>query len=169
MNKAIQTAVLGLLFSCFFAFAANAQQKIGYVDSEKVLQLMPEYQRAKSEVEAYGRQLEKQLKAKENSLAAYYQEVMAMAPEMTQAQQEEAEKKLMKMQEDLQKAANLADENLAKKEAELTKPMYEKFETALKTMAKAEGFAYVVDKKLLMYSEGGIDATEKLKAQLGLK
>lgn len=169
MKKFVQTLALCACFLCLFAAQSNAQQKIGYVDSEAVIQLMPEYQRAKSEVEAYGRQLEKSLKAKENTLAAYYQEVMATAETLSETQRQEAEAKLMKMQEDLQKAAAAADENLMKKEAELTKPMYEKFETAIKTMAKNEGFAYIVDKKLLLYSEGGIDVTSKLKAQLGIQ
>ena len=40
---------------------------------------------------------------------------------------------------------------------------------ALKEIAKSEGYAYVIDKKLLLYSEGGIDATEKLKTKLGVK
>ena len=158
-------ATVGLIAS------ASAQQKIGYVESEVVVQLMPEYQRAKSEVEAYGKQLEKQLKAKEDAMGTYYQGIMARAQtgDLTPKEQQEAEAKLATMQEELQKAAAQADESLMAKEAELTKPMYEKFDTALKAMAKAQGFSYVFDKKLLLYSEGGIDATDKLKAQLGIQ
>lgn len=157
--------VLGL------AAVSVAQQKIAYIDAEAVVQAMPEYARAKSEVEAYGKQLQKQLESKQLKMQQYYQEVMEQAQQgvLTPKQQQEAEAKLMQMQEDLQKSAAQADESLIAKEAELTKPMYEKFDAGIKAMAKANGFNYVLDKKLMLYSEGGIDATAKLKTQLGIQ
>lgn len=161
-----------LFFSILMLSAAgmNAQQKVAHVDSDAIIPLMPEYQRAKSEVEAYSKQLQKQLESKQTKMQQYYQQVMAQAEAgtLTAAAEQEAQTKLMQMQEDLQKAAAQADESLMKKEAELTKPMYERFDAALKTMCKAQGYSYVFDKKLLLYYDGGIDATSKLKAQLGL-
>ena len=47
--------------------------------------------------------------------------------------------------------------------------MYEKFNEAMKTVAKANGVAYIFDKKMMLYSEGGEDLTTKLKAQLGIQ
>ena len=55
-----------------------------------------------------------------------------------------------------------------KKEAELTKPLYEELDKALKSVAKDNGYSYILDKKLLLYSEGGIDATAKIKTALGI-
>lgn len=166
MKKLLLSFVALLLL----ATTSIAQQKVAYVDAEAVIQLMPEYQRAKSEVEAYSKQLQKQLESKQTKMQQYYQQVLeqAEAGALTPEAEQEAQEKLMSMQEDLQNSAAQADELLVKKEAELTKPMYERFDTALKTMCKAQGFSYVLDKKLLLYWEGGIDATPKLKAQLGL-
>lgn len=172
MKILFKTTLLCIFCCTLFSFqSASAQQKVAHINSELVVPLMPEYARAKSEVEAYGKQLERQLKTKEDAMAKYYQEVMAavQAGEMTQKMQEEAQVKLQKMQEDLQKSAAQADESLVAKEAELTKPMYEKFDLALKAVAKAKGYAYILDKKLLLYSDGGIDATNDLKLQLGIQ
>ena len=47
--------------------------------------------------------------------------------------------------------------------------MYEKFNEALKSIAKSSNYAYILDKKLLLYSEGGEDATQKLKTALGVQ
>jgi outer membrane protein len=47
--------------------------------------------------------------------------------------------------------------------------MYDKFNEALKEIAKKEGYSYVFDKKMMLYSDGGIDATDKLKEKLGVK
>jgi outer membrane protein len=92
----------------------------------------------------------------------------AQAGTMSPAQQKEAEGKLQKMQEDLQKKAADAEKQLVDKEAALSKPLYDKLNGAIKSVAAANKYSYIVDKKLLLYSDGGIDATPKLKSQLGI-
>ena len=85
---------------------------------------------------------------------------------MKQAQEMQAN--MQKMQEDLQKKAADAEKQLIDKEAALSKPLYDKLNGAIKSVATANKYAYIVDKKLLLYSDGGIDATGKLKSQLGI-
>ncbi len=161
-----------ILVLCLMAFSTNtyAQQKIAYVDADQILPNMPEYKRAKAEVESYSKILQKQLEGKQAAMQQYYTDVMTRVQNgtMPPVEQKAAEEKLAKMQEELQTLALKADEDLLKKEQELTKPLYEKFENALKTVAQANGYAYVLDKKLLLYDGGGIDATSKIKAQLGI-
>ena len=105
--------------------------------------------------------MEKQLETEQRKLQEFYTEVMTKAQrgELDDQAQKSAEGTLMKMQADLQKLASEADEALAKKEQELTKPIYDEFERALGSVAREHGFAYILDKKLLLYSAGGIDAT----------
>ncbi|MCH2045835.1 MAG: OmpH family outer membrane protein [Saprospiraceae bacterium] len=167
--------MMKLSFACvvfvlmaFSTSTLSAQQKIAYVDTEAVIQEMTEYKSAKSEVEAYGQQLQKRLEKQQQDMATYYQEVAQKEQEgrLTPKEAQEAQVKLQQMQEALQKAALEADQKLAQKEAELTKPLYEKFNAAIKSVAEANGYAYVLDKKLLLFSEGGIDATSKVKAAL---
>ena len=88
---------------------------------------MPAYKRAKSEVEAYGKQLQKVLEQKQKEAQDYYQEIMEKAQrgELTPKAEQEAQAKLQQMQADLQKEAAEADQKLAQKEGELTKPLYE--------------------------------------------
>lgn len=161
-----------MLVVALMAFSTNsyAQQKIAYVDADQILPNMPEFKRAKAEVESYRKILEKQLEGKQAAMQQYYADVMAKVQggTMPPVEQKAAEEKLAKMQEELQQLAGKADKDLIKKEQDLTKPLYEKFESALKTVAKANSYAYVLDKKLLLYEGGGIDATAKVKAQLGI-
>jgi len=100
--------------------------------------------------------LEKQLETEQRKLQEFYTEVMTKAQrgELDDQAQKSAEGTLMKMQADLQKLASEADEALAKKEQELTKPIYDEFERALGSVAREHGFAYILDKKLLLYSAG---------------
>ena len=162
-------SVLTLFALLTFSVDASAQ-KIAYIDSEKIVPEMPAYKRAKSEVEAYGKQLQKILEGKQLEAQEYYQEISKKSQigDLTPKQEQEAQAKLQQMQTELQKEASEADQKLAKKEGELTKPLYEELEAALKKVAKENNYGYILDKKFLLYSEGGIDSTDKVKTVLGI-
>ncbi len=162
-------SVLTLFAILTFSVDANAQ-KIAYINSEKIVPEMPAYKRAKSEVEAYGKQLQKILEGKQLEAQEYYQEISKKSQigDLTPKQEQEAQAKLQQMQADLQKEASEADQKLAKKEGELTKPLYEELEAAISKVAKENNYGYILDKKFLLYSEGGIDATDKVKTALGI-
>lgn len=160
------------LFFCFslFALAPQADAQIAYVDMEQIIESMPDYKRVKSEFESYEKVLGKQLQAEVKKMEDYYASVMqqAQAGTMSPAQQKEAEAKLQKMQEDYQKKEADAQKQLIDKKTALTKPLYDKFNAALKAVAIANGYKYIFDKQTILYSDGGIDATPKLKSQLGI-
>jgi outer membrane protein len=149
--------------------AANNVTVVAYVDAESVISAMPEFKQVESDIESYKKILEKQLKADEQALQTFYQSTMqkAQAGQLSPRQQKEAEEKLQKMQQDLQKKAMEAEQQVIAKEGELTKPLYEKFNAALKAVAEANKYNYIVDKKVMLHA-GGEDATLKLKTKLGL-
>lgn len=153
-----------------FTTTAQAQQKIAHINSDEIIAAMPEYKKAKSDVEAYSKVLQKQLEGQQAKMQEYYAEVSGKMErgEMPPVEQKEAEAKLAQMQQDLQKDAGAADQKLAEKEQTLTKPLYDKFNAALEKVAKANNFAYIIDLKLALYSGGGTDATSLVKAELGL-
>jgi outer membrane protein len=145
-------------------------QQIAYVDMDEITKQMPDYKRVQADLESYQKVLEKQIQSEEKKMQDYYQGVMQQmqAGTMSPAQQKEAEAKLVKMQEDLQKKAANAEKQIVEKEQELSKPIIEKLNAAIKAVAAAQKYSYILDKKLLLYSDGGIDATSKLKSQLGI-
>ncbi len=144
---------------------------VAYVEAETIVNEMPEYKEAKDKLAALNDSLQKQLQDEGAKFQAYQQKIMSeqSAGTLSPQKEREAGAKLQKMQEDLQQKMAAAEQQIMGKEAELTKPMYDKFNEALKTVAKANGYAYIIDKKVLLYSEDGIDATAKVKTQLGLK
>ena len=158
--------LFALIAMMAFSVDANAQ-KIAYVDADKIIPEMPAYKRAKSEVEAYGKQLQKIIEGKQTEGQQYLQDISAKAQrgELTPKQEQEAQAKLQEMQANLQKEAMEAEQKLAKKEAD---SLYEEFNAALKKVATANSYGYILDKKLLLYSDGGIDATAKVKTALGI-
>lgn len=159
---------LSIIAMLGFTTTATAQQKIAHINSDLIISEMAEYKQAKANVESFSQILQKQLEADQKKIEAYYTEVSGKVQrgEMTPIEQKEAETKLGQMQQQLQKDAAGADQKLAEKEAEMTKPLYDKFNAALEKVAEANGFAYIMDVKLALYSKGGIDATELVKNEL---
>ena len=171
MKNSFKLFSLAIVFLCLSISISAQNQKIAYVDPEQIIPNMPEYKAAKSELEQYQNILKKQMEGEQAKMQQYYTDVMTKIQrgELSPAQQKTEEDKLMKMQEELQRKGMKMEEDMGTKELDLTKPMYEKFNEAMKTVAKANGFAYIFDKKMMLYSEGGEDATAKLKAQLGIQ
>ncbi|BDS12576.1 OmpH family outer membrane protein [Aureispira anguillae] len=170
MNKVLIKVVLCCLFFCCSAQATFSQQRIAYIDTDVIIKAMPEYRITQSSLETFQKQLLKQLDAEKKAIAQYYTSVIEQVKrgEMTAQQQQEAEVKLQKMQSDLEQKTTEADQQLVAKEQVLSKPMYDKFEKGIETIAQKNSYAYILDKKLLMYATGGIDATDQLKKELGI-
>lgn len=172
MRKTTKGFLFFAMMLCLWAFQPNtaqAQQKIAYVDAEAIIQAMPEYKSAQSELEQYGRQLQRRLEDQQKEMEAYYTDIMTKAQQglLTPVQEQEAQAKLAEMQQSLQEEALKADQQLIEKEQSLTEPIYDKFDAALKSVATSSGYTYIVDKKLFLYS-GGTDATSQVKRQLGI-
>lgn len=168
--KNILSFVIVLVFSVIFSGQLFAQTTIAYVDAEAVIQLMPEWKKAKSDVQAMSKTLETNLKTEEQKLIVYVQEIRAKDSlgTLTPVQLKEAQQKIGTMRAELQKKAKDAQKQLADEETKLLKPVYDKFNQSLETVATANKYNYISDKKLFIYMEDGIDATDKVKAALGL-
>lgn len=161
------TTLLLLLWSSATLWA---QEKVAYVDTDAVITSMPAYTTTQRELETFQAKLVQELEAEKRSIAQYYTQVIeaVKAGSMTAKQQQDAEKVLQQRQADYQLKTTQADQRLLDKERLLTGPMYEQFEAALAAIAKENKYVYILDKKMTLYSAGGIDATSQLKKELGI-
>lgn len=165
-----------LIVCVWFAIAqqlyVQAQgQRTAFVQIQKVLEMMPEYKASKIELETYQKSLNNRLKTEEAKTQAYYQSVMEKVQNgsLTPAQQKEAEEKLQRMQEDLQKLAAQMEGALQEKEASLTARTMEKFNKALIVVAQQNGYDYVIDQSTALYANPNHDITPKVLRHLGLE
>ena len=170
-SQSFRVILLTLGLFLFGAAPALQAQLMAFVEREVIMQAMPDYKRAKSELEAFGKQLEKKLEGEEQKIMAEFQKAQEKSQrgEMSPAEEKQVQEKLVKMQEDFAKNQQKAQEDFMKKEQDLTKPIYDKLNEAFQAVAKANNYSYIVDKKHLLYHGGGIDATPKVKAHLGIQ
>lgn len=171
MKKAVKT-----IFFALFAFSVMAQaqpaQKIGYLNAQAILADMAEMKSAESELEAFA----KQLQAKDSVMVVAFQaKAQALADkqqkgEIAPVQLETEKKKLEDEQAKIQKFEQDMQQEMAKKKQEKLQPIYDKVNTAIKDVAKENGYAYIIDLTAgtLLYADEKDDLQNLVRKKLGL-
>lgn len=158
-----------VLFSAPDALAQN-KQKFGHIDSNELLQLMPEREAAEKELEAEAKALQQilaEMQAEyEQKLTAYQTSGATMSDLVRQTK----EKEIIDLEARIEGVSEQAQMQLEKKRIEVLEPVLEKARKAIKEVADENGYTYVFDSSigvLLHYPEGD-DILPLVKAKLGL-
>ncbi|MFI5220715.1 MAG: OmpH family outer membrane protein [Bacteroidia bacterium] len=173
MKRTVFNATLaGFLLVCFSLSSANAQShKLGYIDFQDLMQQMPEYSKANSDMESYGKllkdELDKMTSEYEKKLDSYQKD----GPKMADAIKEMKEKELRDMQQRIQSFQQSAQQDLRKKEEELLKPIIEKAKKAIIDVGKENNYYYIFDASQgspLIYKPEGEDVMDLVKKKLSI-
>ncbi len=172
-----QLTALALIAGLIFGFNAFAQeapaQKIGHINADQLLQMMPETKAAQSQLETYGKQLEKDLAEMEAEFQKKVQSFQENVEMMTKLSRDTKSKEIQELQNRIQEYSMKAQEDLQNKQVELLSPIIEKATNAVQKVAKANGFTYIMDssqsKAVLVYVDGGIDILPLVKKELGIQ
>ena len=159
------------------ATAVNAQ-KFGRVDLATIVTNMTEYKEATANLEAYGRDLQDQLEQIQvefNKLYADYEKNVATYSDTVRQLKE---RELTELQQRFQDFQQLAQQDIAKKEAELMNPIYEKANEAVKQVSSAGGYIAIFSTTSDQPASAGLayfdpaqltDITTDVKAILGIE
>ena len=155
------------LWTLVFGGAANASE-IAYADLASIFYSMPERKRVESALQQFAEQKRSALAAKERTLQERYAQIMKQveAGQLSPVGQQTAEKELMTMQADLQKAALAADQEVAAKEKELMKPVNAKVLAALEKVRSAKHLDLIIDKQAIAAGATSFDVTDAVKSAL---
>ncbi len=169
MKNILKSAVA--LITVMIITGSNVKaQKIGYVDLQELMQLMPEYKKASTDLEAFGKTLRDELDKMSEEFQKKVADFQRLEPTMSAPIKEVKQKELQDMQSRIQDFQQSAQENVRKKEAELVKPIIEKAKNAISMVAKEGGFAYIFDSSVagFLYKPAGDDVLAAVKKKLGL-
>jgi outer membrane protein len=162
--------VLGFSFGLNFAFS----QKFGYIDSEFILNKMPEYAKAQNEIEqlsaAWQHEIEEMQKKVEGLYATFQAEQVLLTEEMKIERQDEIKKKEAELKEYQKKVFGFGGLFFLKKQ-ELIKPLQDKVFDAVGKVAKTNRLAIVFDKSaelVMIYTDPRHDYTDFVLEELGL-
>ena len=165
-----KTILLGMIFM-LAGFFANAQ-KFGIVNSQEIIQVLPEVREAQANIETFGTQLQKKYQQMITDLQSKYQEL-----EKKQAQGEISPKQLeeealtLKQEEgELAKYEQSSQQQIVEKQNNLMKPIMDKITKAIEDVAKENGYTYIFDGSVgfVLYADESTDVSSLVKAKLGI-
>ena len=166
MNKKL----IAMLF--LMAPLALFAQKFGHLNSADIIQVMPEYTAAQTELQNLEKQYTNELQLLESELAkkseAYEKEKATLPANIAQRRQQEPQELYGKMPQYYQ----TSQQELAQASQEKMAALTEKITKAIKEVGVAGGFLYIFDTAsgIPYISETlSTDVTAQVKAKLGIK
>ncbi|MCO4807114.1 MAG: OmpH family outer membrane protein [Flavobacteriales bacterium] len=168
-NKKLLIAAVLTLMS-FGGFA----QRYAFIDTDFILEQIPAYQDAKTEVDAQAEKWQKQIEARydeiEQMYTAYKAEQVLLTPEMRKQREDEIIKK-EKEAKDFQREKFGVDGELFKLRQELIKPIQDSVFDAVRKMAEQKSYAVIFDKaassSAIIYSNPKYDQSKEILQRLG--
>lgn len=171
MKKIISLFATGLILLMGLS-AANAQTnaKLGYIDSQELISMMPGKDSVDAKLMAYQRELEstiqQMLTEYQNKIADYQANVATMSEIIKKTK----EKEITDLETRIQDFQQNADSDFQTMQQQLYKPLLDKAKKAIDDVADANGYTYIFDASLgvLLYFEKGDNIMPLVKKELGL-
>ena len=162
-----------LIVACLFAFGGNAvaqkNLKLGHINSQELLQIMPGRDTAQTILQKEAAEIESTLKTMQGELEKISNEYMQKQAEWTELIRNTKRSEIQDMQNRIQGFYENAQKQLQEREAELTKPIVDRAKKAIEDVAREGGYTYIFDGASLLYSQDSEDIMPQVKKKLGLK
>jgi len=153
--------------------AQNNSLKIGWVDSQIILQQYPPAIKAQSDLDALTQKWSKKIDSMTKELQQAYQTAQKQLANMTPDKQKEVQQDLVmkeqKIQEFRQKKFGQPNGEFFAKQTELMQPIKDKIMKAIEVVRKHEGMNYIFDKAggvVVLYADPEFDLTNAVLDKL---
>lgn len=164
-----------ILFAMLLSISAqNLQaQKYAYVDTEYILDNIPEYSDAQDELDEMSKKWQREIEASYGQVEEMYKKYQAEAvllPDDIKVKRENEIIDKEKQVKELQKKYFGADGELYQKRKELIQPIQEKIYNAIESIALTSNFAFVFDKAggmTLLYGNPKFDISDDVLDEVG--
>jgi outer membrane protein len=164
MKNLIVAGVMALSF-----LGASAQTKIGYINTEEVMAVMPETEKANKELQELQESLAKQgedLEKEANERSAQFlKDSGTLTPSMKEIKRGELIALIQRVQNYNQEAQEKAKQAAQQKFV----PIQQKAMEAIKAVAKKNGYSYILDITSVLVGPPGDDILSLVKKELGIK
>lgn len=168
---------LGLLLAGlagWMTLPAMAQQKIGYVDSEYILDRTPDYRTIQNQLDRLTQEWEAELQKKQQEVDELFREYQARELLYTSEERQRKREEIMRAEEDLERLRMQyfgPEGELFRQQEQLMRPLQERILAAIEEVATREGFDFVFDKSgdfLFLYAREQYDLSDRVLEELGI-
>ena len=151
------------------SFTVQAQSKVAHINTQELVEAMPEMQSAKSELEKLAKTYETDIQAMATELQNKIKQYDAESSTKTDEENGKRLQEVQGMEQSIRQYQTQAQQDLQKKEFDLLKPITEKAKNSILKVGKAKGFDYVLDASQgqgVIFA-GGSDLMQDVKTDLG--
>lgn len=146
--KKMKTILLALVIFVGATSFMNAQSKVAHINAQELIEAMPEYKAAQTQLDkvqkSYDTEIKAMMKELDTKAKLFDSESSTKSDEENQKRVEE----LQNMQNNVQTYRNQALQDLEKKRADIFKPILEKAQSTIQKVGRAQGYQYVLDSTL---------------------
>lgn len=163
-----------ILMATVCAFQANAQ-KIGYVDMQDIISLMPETAQADSALGTYRENLIQTMQSMNQEFQTKAAAFVKDSLKMNEAIKEARRSELRDLQNRLGQLQQNSQQQMQQEQSQLLQPIIDKAQRVVTEVAKTKGYTYVFDDSqggganILIVKPNADDLTAEVKTKLGLK
>ncbi len=156
---------------CLFAFGGSAMAqknvKLGHINSQELMQIMPGRDSVQTVLQKEVADLEDQLKMMQSEAEKRYNDYVANQAGWTDLIRQTKQREIQDMSARIQEFQENAQKQLQEREAELTKPIIDRAKKAIEDVAREGGYTYIFDGAGLLYSQDSEDIMPAVKRKPG--
>ena len=163
----IITLLLALSFSAF----SSQPVKLGHVNSQELLRLMPELDSAEQTLQRHIREFQAEAMAMQTELENQYNEFQANQNQWSELIQRTRFRAIQDLEQRIQEYQQTAQRELEELRTRLFEPIIEKAHEAIAQVAREHRYTYVFDtaQGVLLFSNDSDDILELVKRKLDVK
>lgn len=150
----------------------SAQVKLGHIETQKVIQAMPEWAEARKTYQAKEDEVKKELANMQEQFQTKFADYSEKSKTYSDVIRASKEQELQELQQRIQRFQEIAVNELEKSQNDLMQPVMEKAMNAIKAVGKENGFTYIFDMSggmILYAAENSEDILPLVKKKLGLQ
>ncbi|WP_299576925.1 OmpH family outer membrane protein [uncultured Sunxiuqinia sp.] len=169
MKSIFKICLIAVLF--LSAGMVNAQTlKFAHIDSQALIQAMPETKTAQASIEKEAKGLEDQMDALQQEYQTKLADLSDNQDSLTEIVYQSKVEDLQALQQRIQNFNSSAQQRIQQKQGELMQPIFAKANETIEAVAKEQGVIYVFDANAVLYkSNQSIDLLPLVKAKLGIQ
>ena len=165
MKKLIILALIALPMSVF-------AQKFAHVNSAVIINAMPEYTKAQTELQTLAKQYDDEFKRMQDEFRTKYEDYQKNGESLPETMKQRRVQELQDLDKRLTEYQQTAEQDLAQQERTKLNEISEKVGNAIKEVGTAGGYIYIMDvtSGIPFINEAlSTDVTDQVKAKLNIK
>lgn len=147
-----------------------AQAKFGIVDTQNIIQDLPDMKEAQAQIEAASNKLQEEFKLLQDEFNKLFEEYQALGEETPETIRQRRQNDLQEKSQKIQQFQMNAEQDLQRQSEQLYAPISQKIQNAIQAVGQENNYTMIFERGLPLYvGTDVVDITALVRTKLGLK